>query len=107
MLASTAVITLKSQMSTFKHLGIAQTLMEYTLVSPITSASLPQQLELAMTVSPLDLAALTYLFHLCTVVQAMESGCITVELHHINAIYIYKVDDMVTECSVVMAVWEA
>lgn len=78
MLAFTSVRTLISLVSTFIHLGLAQTLKESPLVIPITLLSLAEQLELVMTVSPLDLAAPTYLCHLYIVVQVMESGCILV-----------------------------
>lgn len=78
MLAFTSVRTLISLVSTFIHLGLAQTLKESPLVIPITLLSLAEQLELVMTVSPLDLAAPTYLCHLYTMVLVMESGCIPV-----------------------------
>lgn len=85
-LVSTTVTTLIYLVSTFKHLGLVQTLMESPLVIQITLLSLPQPLELVMIVSPLDLAALTYMFHLYTVVQFMESGCITFAPYYICTI---------------------
>lgn len=74
MLASTAVTTLSSLTSAFQLLGIAQTLMEFMLVFPATSALPIQPSEWAMTVFPLDQAASTYQFLMLIAVQDMGSG---------------------------------